>query len=125
MTELSTDLIYDILSSPRRRHVLEVLDDTDGEIEFAELATRVTAREEGGRGQVTSTKRQRRYVSIYQTHVPKLENVDVVTYEDGVVSTADEFDCVLDAMRAVEVSQVEQSFLKTFVTALRREVANA
>jgi len=77
--------IHDLLSSDRRRILVSVLvDDRDGTATLAEL-TQDIARIENGIPQneeVTTRQRKRTYVSLYQTHLPKLEMHGVVEWDD-------------------------------------------
>jgi hypothetical protein len=88
---LSQDLVYDILSSPRRRYVLYYLRQVDEPIELTALAEQVAAWEnETEPDSLTDQERKRVYVSLYQTHVPKLDDAGIVSYntDDGTVELA-------------------------------------
>jgi DNA-binding transcriptional ArsR family regulator len=81
-TELTQDVLFDILSSARRRFVLHVLKQ-EGEMELTELAEHVAAREnEVDVADLTKQERKRVYVSLYQTHVPKLSDAGLVEYDE-------------------------------------------
>ncbi|MFC7134022.1 MULTISPECIES: DUF7344 domain-containing protein [Salinibaculum] len=88
---LSQDLVYDILSSPRRRYVLYYLRQVDEPIELTALAEQVAAWEnETDPDSLTDQERKRVYVSLYQTHIPKLDDAGIVDYDqdDGTVTLA-------------------------------------
>ena len=92
---LSRDVLFDMLSSPRRRYVLHYLHRSSGRAELGELADHVAAWEnettiEG----LGSQERKRVYISLYQTHVPKLDEVGIVDYDQssGVVQLTDRAD---------------------------------
>jgi energy-converting hydrogenase Eha subunit C len=88
---LSQDLVYDILSSPRRRYVLYYLRQMDEPIELTALAEQVAAWEnETTPDSLTDQERKRVYVSLYQTHIPKLDDADIVSYDkdEGTVELA-------------------------------------
>lgn len=90
--ELSRDTVFDLLSNSRRRFVLNRLQKNRSEIELGELATELAAAENGVTpDELSAQQRKRTYVSLYQTHVPKLVEVDVVTYdsESGVIQPTD------------------------------------
>jgi hypothetical protein len=79
---------YDLLSNPRRRYVLYYLGRQDGPVSIGTLADRVAAWEnDTSVEEVGSQERKRVYVSLYQTHVPKLEEAGLVRYEqdDGTI----------------------------------------
>ncbi|MDZ5810241.1 hypothetical protein U4E84_02575 [Halorubrum sp. AD140] len=81
-TTLSQDVSFDLLSNARRRFVLRELQQTSDEVELVELAERLAAKEnEVPRDDLTAQQRKRTYVSLYQTHVPKLVEAKVVTYD--------------------------------------------
>lgn len=81
-TTLSQDVAFDILSNARRRFVLRELQQSSDEVELVELAERLAAEENGvTREALTAQQRKRTYVSLYQTHVPKLVEAGVVTYD--------------------------------------------
>lgn len=80
--ELSRDLVFDILSNPRRRYVLFYLREHEDEIGLQELASEVAAWEnEVEVEELTRAQRKRVYVSLYQTHIPKLESAGIVEHD--------------------------------------------
>lgn len=90
-SELSRDRIFDILSSPRRRYVLHYLRTEQSPIQMTDLAEEVAAWEnETTIEELSSQDRKRVYVSLYQTHVPKLAEAGLVNYDrdSGEVSMA-------------------------------------
>lgn len=90
--ELSEEVIFDVLSSDRRRFVLSHLLEGDGTATLNELARELGAREyETSPDELSDTQRRRLYVSLYQTHVPKMEHYDIVEYDadSGVVSATE------------------------------------
>lgn len=91
-TQLSQDLIFDILSSPRRRYMLYYLRTHGGHAEVTELAKQVAAWEyETDPSQLDDQQQKRVYVSLYQTHIPKLDDVGIISYDKdaGVVELTD------------------------------------
>lgn len=90
-TKLPQDTAFDLLSNGRRRLLLQRLRGTDG-VELGELATELAAIENDiSADELSAQQRKRTYVSLYQTHVPKLEDADVVTFdpESGIVRPTD------------------------------------
>jgi len=78
---LTRDVVFDVLSSARRRQVLRLLK-TEGPMELTELAEHVAARENDTTVEnLTKQQRKRVYVSLYQTHVPKMEDAGLVEYD--------------------------------------------
>ena len=98
----SLDTIFDLLSNPRRRFVLHYLKEHDGPVELNDLAAEIAAKEnEVPKRELTSQQRKRAYVSLYQTHVPKLEEVGVIEYDSEtgeivLTEQADQIDRHLD-----------------------------
>lgn len=88
---LSQDAVFDILSNPRRRYVLYYLRQESEPIELTTLAEHVAAWEnETDVESLEDQERKRVYVSLYQTHVPKLADAGLVDYdkEAGTVALA-------------------------------------
>lgn len=88
---LSQETVFDILSSPRRRYVLHYLRRAEEPVELTELAKQVAAWEnETDPESLTDQQRKRVYVSLYQTHIPKLDDAGVVDYDsdEGTISLA-------------------------------------
>lgn len=80
--ELSQDVVFDLLSSSRRRFILHHLRNRDEPVELGELATELAAWENNEQIEdVTEQQRKRVYVSLYQTHIPKLEEAGLVSYD--------------------------------------------
>lgn len=100
---LSQDVVFELLSSPRRRYVLYLLRDADEPVELTTLAEHVAAWEnDTSVDDITEQERKRVYVSLYQTHIPRLDDANVVNYdkESGLVSLATdakEIDSYLDS----------------------------
>lgn len=85
---LSQDTAFDLLSNARRRLALQYLQEASGPVSIGELATNVAAMENDiPVEEVDSQQRKRTYVSLYQTHVPKLAKAGAVDYdsEEGIV----------------------------------------
>ncbi|TQQ79329.1 hypothetical protein EGH24_11910 [Halonotius terrestris] len=87
--ELSQDLVFDILSNTRRRMVLYYLRRHGGPAAVQDIAEEIAALENDVDPEELSRQQQKRvYVSLYQTHLPKLETAGVIEYDedDGRVS---------------------------------------
>jgi DNA-binding transcriptional ArsR family regulator len=79
---LSQDALFSLLSNPRRRFILQYLNRTEESIRLQELATEVAAWEnETEPAELTDKQEKRLYVSLYQTHIPKLEEAGIVDYD--------------------------------------------
>jgi DNA-binding transcriptional ArsR family regulator len=91
--KLSRDRVFDILSSPRRRYVLYHLREHEGPVELTDLAEELAAWENDTTvDELSPQARKRVYVSLYQTHVPKLEEAGLIEYDSdsGELWLADE-----------------------------------
>ncbi|WP_416838663.1 ArsR family transcriptional regulator [Haloferax sp. DFSO52] len=78
-TELSETRIHEVLSNDRRRMAIEFLQ--DGNMTLRELAERI-AEAETGESPPPRNIRQSAYVSLQQTHIPKLDELDIVEYDE-------------------------------------------
>jgi len=91
--QLSRDQVFDILSSPRRRYVLYYLREYGGPVELTALAEKLAAWENDTTvEELPAQARKRVYVSLYQTHVPKLEESGLIEYDSdsGELALADD-----------------------------------
>lgn len=79
---ISTDDIFHLLQNARRRQVLRHLSESDGPIDLRDLAERIAAWEHDTPvDELSSTQRQRIYIALYQSHLPKLHDHGVVRYD--------------------------------------------
>ncbi|MEF8802484.1 MAG: hypothetical protein V5A56_15895 [Halolamina sp.] len=79
---MSQDDLFSLLSNPRRRFILQYLDRTGETIQLQDLATEVAAWEnETEPENLTDKQRKRVYVSLYQTHIPRLEEAGIVDHD--------------------------------------------
>ena len=80
--ELSRDDVFNMLRNQRRRAVLEYLRTVDDTSTLDELARHIAAEENDIElEQLSSQQRKRVYVSLYQNHLPKMDNVGLVSYD--------------------------------------------
>ncbi|KTG08571.1 hypothetical protein AUR64_18010 [Haloprofundus marisrubri] len=91
--------IHDVLRNDRRRMTLERLAET-GEETVRSLSEHIGARE-SGEDPPPRNVRQSVYISLHQTHLPKLDDLDIVDYDDSgkTVSLEGNADQVLAYMR--------------------------
>lgn len=74
--------VYDLLSNARRRFVISYLRDRDEPVELNELSREVAAWEnETDVENLTDQQIKRVYVSLYQTHVPKLSESGLLEFD--------------------------------------------
>lgn len=109
---LELDNVYEALEHPRRRCLCYALLEDD-EWSLSELAGKVAALEtdQPEEEEVSEPERQRVYVSLYHSHVPKLADCGVVSFDADAetLSTAENAEQVLEALQemgaSVEASQ--------------------
>lgn len=92
-TEMSSDLVFDLLSSGRRRMLLYFLRERGGSASVKELAQHIAALEnEVDVEDISRDQEKRVYVSLYQTHLPKLAEAGVIKYhkDEGQVMLTDQ-----------------------------------
>jgi DNA-binding transcriptional ArsR family regulator len=81
--QLSQDEIFDVLSNRRRRFVVHALKHEEEPVDFSTLSERVTAWELGvDPGDVQYEERRNVYSTLRRTHIPKLEEKNVVTVDE-------------------------------------------
>jgi hypothetical protein len=100
---LSRDDAFDILSNRRRRYALYYLSSHHDGITLQQLSREIAAWENGVPVESLNKKQQKRvYVSLYQTHIPKLESIGVVEYDDesGEITLTRRADAVTTYLRA-------------------------
>jgi hypothetical protein len=76
--------VFDVLRNRRRQWLIQYLrrNDGDGPFELGELVEHVAARETGTtRAEITAAERKRVYNALRQTHLPKLDDAGMVTYD--------------------------------------------
>jgi hypothetical protein len=75
------DTVFGILQNERRRRVLRYVQANEQTTQ-GELAEHIAAIENDvSRQSLTSTQRKRVYVSLYQSHLPKLDDAGAVAYD--------------------------------------------
>ncbi|TKX48032.1 transcriptional regulator [Halorubrum sp. SD690R] len=81
--ELSEDEVFEVLSNRRRRFVIHALKRAEEPIDVSDLSTHVTAWERGvDPEEVRYEDRRNVYSTLQRTHLPKLEEKNVVTIDD-------------------------------------------
>ena len=87
--------VCELLSEKRRQYVLRSLDSMNGpEYHFGELVDRVAELEnECDRNEVTPEQRNRVFIALYQSHLPRFAKADVLSFdqEQNIVSEGPQF----------------------------------
>ncbi|WP_440009095.1 DUF7344 domain-containing protein [Halomicrococcus sp. SG-WS-1] len=82
-SELSEDDVFEILKSTRRRYALHYLRHEGSSGDLSTLATHVAAWEYDTTPEELMPKQRKRvYISLYQTHLPKLEEVGLLRFDE-------------------------------------------
>ena len=82
--DLSKDESFDLLSNHRRRYALYCLMQNEEELTLGELADMVAAWENGvDTDAVSYEERKRVYTSLQQVHLPRMDDLDVVEFDDS------------------------------------------
>ena len=74
--------IHDVLSNERRQMVLGRLRDSEGTMSARDLSEYIAERETG-ESPPPRNIRQSAYVSLHQTHLPKLDELGIVEYDES------------------------------------------
>lgn len=79
---LTKNEIFTILKNPRRRETLKYLEANEGEADLSDLAEFIAARENDVEVQALSSKQRKRlYISLYQVHLPKMNDLEVLEFD--------------------------------------------
>jgi DNA-binding transcriptional ArsR family regulator len=103
MDRLPSDQLFHLLANQRRRRVLYYLREHEETVSLRELAEQIAAWEHGiSVRTLGSNERQRVYISLYQNHLPKLDDNGVIDYNQsrGTIertTVANQFDPYIEA----------------------------
>lgn len=96
---LSLDVIFEILRNRRRQLVLEFLRDREDPVTIGELAEHIAAIEnETTVRQLNAQQRKRVYIGLYQCHLPKMDDVEVIDFNQsrGRIAAGSKIDPLYD-----------------------------
>ena len=86
---LSLDLVFEVLKNERRRRVLKYLAANEGTVSLSDIAEHIAAIEnDKPEKALSSQERKRVYVGLYQCHLPKMDDTNVIDF-DGIRGTID------------------------------------
>lgn len=81
-SDVPMDTIFEVLKNDRRRMVLECLKRKGGSATLSDLAEEIAAMENGKDvSQIRSQERKRVYVGLYQCHLPKMDESEVINFD--------------------------------------------
>lgn len=121
-TDLAPSELFHLLQSDRRREAVRRLREIDGETSLGTLAEEIAAAEAGvAVEQLSSDQRRRVYISLYQSHLPKLAEASLIEYDPdrGTVRPRDAlgvFDPYLDPDESIDAVDSGTSRLVSGVT---------
>jgi len=82
--ELPLDEIFETLKNSRRRETLRFLRENGGETTLSDVAEHIAALENNTTVRaISSAQRKRVYVGLYQCHLPKMDDTDVIDFEQN------------------------------------------
>ena len=109
-TELSRDMVFDVLKNRRRRYALHYLKQQEGSVKLSDLAEQVAAWENDTTiNNISAAERKRVYTALYQSHLPKLDDAGIVDYNQnrGIVELTEkaaELDVYLELVTKDDIS---------------------
>ena len=110
VTEIPYDDCFDLLSNHRRRYALHYLQQQGEEATLGELADHVAAWENDiDTDAVSYDERKRVYTSLQQVHLPRMDNLDVVEFDDRegrvtIGDAAEHLDVYLEIVHGNDIS---------------------
>jgi len=105
---LSLDLVFEVLKNERRRRVLQFLRDSPGTVSLSDVAEHIAAIEnDKPEKALSSQERKRVYVGLYQCHLPKMDDTDVVDFDGnrGTIDLGDNAEQLYPFLEAEETQQ--------------------
>lgn len=90
--DLPLDVVFELLKNQRRRRVLRYLEEESETVDLGTLAEELAAEENDKSPRaLSSSERKRVYISLYQCHLPKLDDAGVIDFESnrGTISRTD------------------------------------
>lgn len=82
--DLPLDQIFEILKNSRRRQTLHYLNENGEETTLSDVAEHIAALENDTTTRaITSAQRKRVYIGLYQCHLPKMDDMNVVDFDQN------------------------------------------
>jgi hypothetical protein len=107
---LPLDVTFDLLKNDRRRLVLRYVHEADEQCTLGGLAEYVAAIEnDKPESLLSSDERKRVYIALYQCHLPKLDDADVLDFDGdrGTVDPGAHLEYVVEFLRRSEAEEGE------------------
>lgn len=81
--ELPLDVVFGALKNTRRRQVIRYLNEQETPVSLSDLSEHVAAIENDTTPKkIDSKQRKRVYVGLYQSHLPKLDDMGVIVFDE-------------------------------------------
>ncbi|MGM0372130.1 MAG: DUF7344 domain-containing protein [Halobacteriota archaeon] len=109
------DEIFGVLQNQRRRLILRYLDEEEAPTDIGTLAEHVAAVEnEISRSELHSKQRKRVYISLYQSHLPKLDSAGAVVYDQdrGTVEQGADIEEFLSVLKREDSVEPDSKFFR-------------
>ncbi|AOW80095.1 hypothetical protein HTSR_0910 [Halodesulfurarchaeum formicicum] len=109
------DEIFGVLQNQRRRLILRFLDEEGPTADIGTLAEHVAAIENDiTRAELRSKQRKRVYISLYQSHLPKLDSAEAVVYNQdrGTVEQGPEIEEFLTVLKRQDSVEPDSKFFR-------------
>lgn len=113
------DQVFHILRNQRRRDVLRFLSNATKQVTVSDLAEHIAAREcDKPISQLKSQERKRVYVGLYQGHLPKMDDFDIVSFDSdrGTIEPGPDLGQFEEFLPDAEESSVEKNLLEVSKT---------
>jgi hypothetical protein len=109
---LDETTIHEVLSSDRRRQAIAYLQRNENPVDVNELAAHIASLETGEE-EPSSESQKTVYVSLHQTHLPKMDELDIVDYDTDTngIRLSDSFKDVAIYMEVVPGTEISWSEL--------------
>ena len=105
----SEDEIFEVLSNRRRRYTVHALKQADGAMQLGDVAERVAAWEyDIDLSEVSYDERKRVYTALQQSHLPKMDDVGLLSYDkrQGLIEpepALEDADVYMDIVRGGDI----------------------
>lgn len=107
---LPLDQVFEIAKNERRRHALRYLRSHEGPVELGTLAEHIAAVENDTTVEaISSQERKRVYVGLYQCHLPKMDDMNIVEFNQnrGLIELGPNADQIYPYIEADDQRAVE------------------
>jgi hypothetical protein len=79
--DLPLDQVFEMVKNERRRLAIDFLQEHEGDVTLGELAEHIAAIENDKPVKAISSKERKRvYVGLYQCHLPKMDDLDIIEF---------------------------------------------